>query len=301
MSELKKENYPQLVSQKFKALPQGFGCKLTHSSRELGWSGLLVQKTKSLPHGVSQFLFNHLMVSSIATGQFNMRLPGTERLLCGPSDVLLVTPQVAHQGEVVSPMTCSLVFLDESILSEIPQFRGFSQCQELPPVLATKDATVRHFISMLADQVVNEGSYGKLYSESLGTALAAYIVHNYLTPNFQSGRKQGLIRRQLDEIDEYIASHMAANVQLQDLANVCGMSRYHFLRLFKESVGVPPHRYLMRWRIAQAKKLLSDQSLAIAEIALSVGFSNQSHFTQTFRKVAGMSPLKYRHGISEEC
>jgi AraC family transcriptional regulator len=298
MSDPKEENWAQLVSQNFTTIAQGFGCKLTHSSRELGWSGLLVQKTKSVPQGVSQCSFNHLMVASTASGQFKVGIPGSERLLCGPSDVLIVTPQVAHQGEVVSPMTCSLVFLDESILSEIPQFRGFSQCKELPPALATKDATIRHFISMLADQVVNEGSYGKLYSESLGAALAAYIVHNYLTPSPQSGRKQGLIRRQLDEIDEYISSHIAANVQLQDLANVCGMSRYHFLRLFKESTGVPPHRYLLHWRIAQAKEMLSDPSRAIAEIALSVGFSSQSHFTQTFRKVAGMSPLKYRRGKS---
>jgi AraC family transcriptional regulator len=299
MSDQKIANSPQPSSPAFGTLAVQFGSDLTHSSHKLGWSGLLVQKTKSLPQGITQFSLSHFMLATTATGQFNFRLRGSDRLSVRPSDVVIVEPQVRNHGEVTAPCSCSVVYLEDTMLSEVPQFKGFGQRKELNPALATKDAAISHFISMLAEQVISQGSYGKLYSESLGMALAAYVVQTYLTPTGESRKQQGLSRRQLDVIDEYISSQIATSVQLQDLADLCSMSRYHFLRQFKESTGIPPHRYLIEWRIAEARKLLCNRTLPIADIAIAVGFNSQSHFTQAFTRISGISPLVYRRETTE--
>jgi AraC family transcriptional regulator len=74
------------------------------------------------------------------------------------------------------------------------------------------------------------------------------------------------------------------------------MSPYHFVRLFKRSSGGPPHRFLIRRRIDEARALLAARTVPIAEVARLVGFRTPSHFTTTFRRIAGMTPSAYRGG-----
>jgi AraC-like DNA-binding protein len=74
------------------------------------------------------------------------------------------------------------------------------------------------------------------------------------------------------------------------------MSPYHFARLFKRSTGVPPHRFVVRRRIDEARALLSAGTVPIAEIARLVGFRTTSHFATTFRRITGMTPGRYRGG-----
>ena len=74
------------------------------------------------------------------------------------------------------------------------------------------------------------------------------------------------------------------------------MSPYHFARLFKRSTGVPPHRFLIRRRIDEARALLAARTVPIGAIARLVGFRTPSHFTTTFRRITGMTPSAYRSG-----
>jgi AraC family transcriptional regulator len=75
------------------------------------------------------------------------------------------------------------------------------------------------------------------------------------------------------------------------------LSSYHFSRAFKESVGVPPHRYLASRRIEKAKNLLADHELSVTKIGLALGYSETSSFTTSFRKHAGITPTAYRRGL----
>ena len=96
-------------------------------------------------------------------------------------------------------------------------------------------------------------------------------------------RALALIDRRLDE-----------RISLQQMAHVAGTSPHCFARLFKRSIGVAPHQYVIRRRLERAKELLEETPLSIAEVALAVGCANQSHFSALFHKATGVTPLGYR-------
>jgi len=104
----------------------------------------------------------------------------------------------------------------------------------------------------------------------------------------------------LRRVTEYIQQNLDKDLTLGELAALLYMSPYHFARLFKCSTGVPPHRFVVRQRIARARTFLATQELSIAQISRMVGFRTPSHFTTVFRRVTGVTPRGYRTGYLPE-
>jgi AraC family transcriptional regulator len=93
---------------------------------------------------------------------------------------------------------------------------------------------------------------------------------------------------------EYMQANLAEATRLEELANLADVSQFHFCRSFKQSTGLPPHRYMLQLRIEEAKRLLKKSRMAISEVANRLGFSDQSHFTMVFRKLVGTTPARWR-------
>ncbi|MBU1002731.1 MAG: AraC family transcriptional regulator [Proteobacteria bacterium] len=91
----------------------------------------------------------------------------------------------------------------------------------------------------------------------------------------------------------FMDEHCAQDISLDELAGLAHLSPYHFLRVFHRAVGAPPHAYLMNSRIRRARQLLRTQ-MRLADIAQETGFSDQAHFTTTFRRFTGLTPGNYR-------
>ena len=89
-------------------------------------------------------------------------------------------------------------------------------------------------------------------------------------------------------------ANLDGSVSLDDLAKECGLSVSQFSRAFKRSTGVAPHQWLMHRRIDVAKDLIRDGISALAEVALSCGFSDQSHLTRAFARATGLTPGRWR-------
>jgi AraC-like DNA-binding protein len=89
---------------------------------------------------------------------------------------------------------------------------------------------------------------------------------------------------------EYIESHLDQKIGLQALAAIAGLSTHHFAREFHQSVGMPPHSYLLSRRLERAEQMLRETVLPLSEIAATTGFSDQSHLARHFRRRTGMSP-----------
>jgi transcriptional regulator GlxA family with amidase domain len=91
-------------------------------------------------------------------------------------------------------------------------------------------------------------------------------------------------------ICKYIESHLNERISLEALASMAGLSAHHFARAFRQSVGTPPHGYLLQRRLEHVGRLLRDTQLPLSQIALAVGFSDQSHLARHFRRLTGMPP-----------
>jgi AraC-like DNA-binding protein len=98
----------------------------------------------------------------------------------------------------------------------------------------------------------------------------------------------------LQRVREYVEEHLSENIELETLADIAGLSKWHFARAFKQSVGTPPHFYLVQRRLERAQELLAETDLPLAQIALKIGFSDQSHFSRRFRTLLGLTPRSFR-------
>jgi AraC family transcriptional regulator len=166
---------------------------------------------------------------------------------------------------------------------------------ELRDVLQGRDPEIVAIGHKLLRELTTVSLGGLLYAESLAQQLAVHLLRTYCT---QSPRPQpakgGLARAKLRCALEYLQTHLAEAISLTELAQLLGLSRYHFLKMFKQSTGVTPYQYLLECRIHHAEGLLKNPTFSIADIALRVGFATPSHFTYHFHKRTGTTPKAYR-------
>ena len=138
----------------------------------------------------------------------------------------------------------------------------------------------------------------RLYAEALGLVMAHELLRlNNGTAPVKQNIRGGLAGWQEKKVAHYIEEHLAEDITLPTMAEVAGLSPYHFARTFKQSFGLPPHRYLTDRRIEKAKSLLTKPSMSVTQIGLNLGFSEISSFTTAFRKHTGLSPTEYRRSL----
>ncbi|HIP30679.1 MAG TPA: AraC family transcriptional regulator [Sulfurospirillum arcachonense] len=130
----------------------------------------------------------------------------------------------------------------------------------------------------------------ELMAENILEELVVNLISSY-SNNESKTKNISYSRKKLLQSVEYIKSNFDESLKLEDLAHISGLSKYHFLRKFKEEFNMTPHSYLLQIRIQNAKNMLI-QNRSLCDIAFSCGFSDQSHFTRVFNKIYGMTPRK---------
>src|SRR6516225_4829382 len=140
------------------------------------------------------------------------------------------------------------------------------------------------------------GMADRLYVESLVTQLAVLIRRRHSTASaaLRIPPSSGLTRSQARRVLDYIETHLSRHLTLGELARIAGLSLHHFARMFKRTVGMAPHRYVLERRLERAKGMLCSTGTSLVEISLSTGFSSQSHFTSTFRRLVGPTPTEFQ-------
>lgn len=135
----------------------------------------------------------------------------------------------------------------------------------------------------------------KLALSTVGDLYLIHILKNYSELSLRLPVvKGGLPSHLVVTIEAYLNAHFADPIKIGDLADISGYSSFHLAHMFKESFGVPPHRYLNNLRIEKAKGFLRNGSLSLAETSLACGFSSQAHFTSRFKQITGVTPRQFR-------
>ena len=160
------------------------------------------------------------------------------------------------------------------------------------------DGLIEQIARSIVTEMDSESPTSGLIIDTLQTALAAHLVTNYSNLSPKKTRLAcaagALDQKRLDRVRDFISSNIEHNITLKELANEACLSPYHFARAFKAAVGVPPHRYIVDLKLNFAKRMITNSSTPFSQIALMTGFSNQAHFSRTFKQLTGLTPSEYR-------
>jgi AraC-like DNA-binding protein len=136
---------------------------------------------------------------------------------------------------------------------------------------------------------------GRLYADCVSISIIARLIAS-TRPASASKRPKttGLAKWRLRRAIDYIEARLDASVSLVDIASAAGLTRMHFAAQFRAATGLRPHEYLLLRRIERAQEMLVEPDASLVDVALSVGFLNQSHFTSTFKRFVGQPPGAWR-------
>lgn len=140
---------------------------------------------------------------------------------------------------------------------------------------------------------------GQLFLEGLALSAAARLVAGHSSVTIEELKRGGLDGRRLRRTLEFIEAHLGGELSLMRLAAIADMSVSHFRAGFRESVGVPVHQYVIERRVERAKSLLMRDGISIADIALTAGFTHQSHLARHMQRSTGFSPLQMKRMFAE--
>jgi AraC family transcriptional regulator len=157
----------------------------------------------------------------------------------------------------------------------------------LEPRHQLRDSRIEHIAWALDAERRDGYSSGLLYAESLGMALAVHLLGRYGAPARVKG---GLSKAQLRRILSFVEDQLDRDLSLTQLASIVGLSSTHLKTLFRRSMGMPVHQYVIQRRVERAKSLLLDGKLPASQVALEAGFAHQSHMARSMRRVLGVTP-----------
>ncbi|MEO1068535.1 MAG: AraC family transcriptional regulator [Cyanobacteria bacterium J06638_6] len=211
-----------------------------------------------------------------------------------PGDILVLPALVGQRSRWNVPGEFMSLVFEPAALGRALDEAADGTTFELVPHFATQDLLVLQ-LGLALKRVLQQGESDSLYAESLTTTLAVHLLQTYATrkPTLKT-YTDGLAQYKLQRVIDYIHSHLDADLRLETLATLVGMSAHYFAQLFKHSTGFAPHQYVIRCRVEQAKTLLARPDLPIADIACQVGFAHQSHLNRHFKRLVGVTPGQWR-------
>lgn len=228
--------------------------------------------------------------AQIRDGSNNYRFvlePGTCSIFTSACELSSVTWSGAHEVLLVEICKSRLAQWmihedDHAGLNLSPQF-GFRD-REMAALMCNMRAEIEAGCPM-----------GHLYGESLSLTLTFYLYGRYASSyRSRNDLKPKLSLSQVRRVQDYIHAHLSEDLTVSKLAGVVELSPHYFSCVFKNTIGITPHRYVLGKRIKEGRRLLAKRQKPILEVAMALGFSSQSHFTDVFRKVTGITPGRFR-------
>jgi AraC-like DNA-binding protein len=226
-------------------------------------------------------------ISYVRKGSFGLRCRGKSHELVAGS-VLIGHPgdEYTCTHEHVCGDECLSFFLSAELVETLGDSKAIWQAGCAPPL---PELVV---LGELAQSAADGNS--DIGLDEIGQLLASRFVEVVSGKPRKAGSLAARDRRRAVETALWIDAQSHRPIGLEDAADQAGISPFHFLRLFSDTLGVTPHQYLVRSRLRHAARRLADDDSAITDIAYDVGFGDLSNFVRTFHRAAGASPLKFR-------
>ncbi len=270
--------------------------RVRSSSHDRHWDGfeaILYEASAGLSeqkfarHNVSMQVGRPLLVTSRCNGE-------TLRRLQAPGDIKIVPPGVPRVWETEAATTKLSMYVSPSLMRSVADAMGIRpERVTIAPQLHLRDPRIEHIGWAVKAELESPEALGRLYGDSLGLALATHLLRAYACVS-ETDSAAHLSRRRLARVLDFVRDNLASDLSLGELAGVAGVSPSHFKTLFKQSVGIPVHQYVIRCRVEYAAELLQSEKRPLVEVALASGFADQSHLARCMRRVLGITPSALR-------
>jgi AraC family transcriptional regulator len=210
-----------------------------------------------------------------------------------------ITPADAYgTWDSDGPSRAIVLFVPEALLSRViaERWEADPRRVEIIPQFLVRDPVIEAVVTRLAVEAQEGSPSGALYAESTCDFLAHHIIQAYSSLSRPPPRPSGgLTANRIRVVVDYIEENLAKPIALHELALLARVGVRHFERAFRQSLGVPPHAYVLGKRLSAARDLLLSQpTLTVERIAQQTGFSSPSHFASAFRRQTGCSPTTFR-------
>ncbi len=173
-----------------------------------------------------------------------------------------------------------------SIVFEGTQQQDFFNALRVKTISVAKEEALPCFLALLTPFREGRQPDNKLINQQLATLVG------YFTTEVGS--------QKFDVVYDYVCAHLNERIAVEDLAKMVGLSTFYFIRAFNEDCGMTPHEYLIKLRVYTASYLLKASAMTLGEITQCCGFSNESAFNNTFKRIMGITPMIYRKNAKKQ-
>ncbi len=217
-------------------------------------------------------------------------------LLVEAGELVFIHPEEVHacNPQPDNPWRYKMFHIDSDWMKELAHGMGLQSMG--PPVFRVPHG--RHpglFAEMLSLVAVIEGPGSRLEKESRILDVISQVVSLYGVPSGKTSPPLSL-HPGVTRARAYIVNHLFESISLKTLAEVAGLSHWHFLRTFGAQVGMPPHAFQNEQRIRCARQML-ESGTPVVETALTTGFYDQAHFSKKFKDHVGVTPRNYQRAL----
>jgi len=215
-----------------------------------------------------------------------------------PGDIHIVPMGHSVSWEDDRPTRYLGISLTPSLMRRAADEMGVDlECISFPPEMELRDTRIEHIALAMKAELEEQDPHDRICAEGLGLALAVHLIRKYGQKKTQSGAR-GLTQRQVQSVLDFIHENLAKDLSLTEVASVTGVSSSHFRVLFKQSIGLPVHKYVIKCRVERAVELLSNGSVELKDVAAKSGFADQSHMSRCMRRFVGLTPGEVRRSVS---
>jgi AraC family transcriptional regulator len=235
----------------------------------------------------------HILTMVTSGTPINQSIEGqSQHHLVGQNNVFILPAGALHRCDWQRDIEFMFVGIDPHIFVQIGQELVNPDRIELIPHFATlQDPLIQGILFTLKQELIMAGIQSDLFVDQLKTTLVTHLLRKYGVQKAKiTTYADGLPRHKLNQIVDYIEAHLDSSLELEELAQQVGMSQFYFSRLFKQSLGITPHQYVIQQRVERAKRLLQKGELSLAEIALECRFAHQGHLNRHFKRLTGKTP-----------
>ena len=236
-------------------------------------------------------------VIGIALRNMNTRFSSSGQILqdgaAVPGTLLLTGPGTAVKGLYRGPFDELHLHVPNEVVAECSRELGGEREMGLcSGAVVTRDNVVERLARSVLEADEIGGSLCQIYLDCITTAIVARLLASVNRPGTR--RMPELVPWRLKRATDYIEARLTEPLRLADIASAAGLTRMHFAAQFRAATGLRPHEYVLRRRIERAQRMLVTNNVSLVDVALSVGFQTQAHFTSIFKRFVGQPPRAWR-------